>query len=365
MCRKNSACLGNVIDLDMGKERIVEIELMRVIAALVIMLYHMDILPGGLLAVELFAVLTGVLLFKSWARRDSSARTNVFSETCAFIVRKIRVFYPELFIATILGIMCYNYTKYSWYEGVNYVLQTLVGNLLLLKMSGFSWCSYGACPPVWYLSSMIFSILVIYPVISRWRCNLGCLIAGSLLFLFLYYHEGGVMRQSVTDWLYVTYSGNIRIGSELLISIGISPYIYRLVVMIKQKKLCRYLVRVVQYLTLIGIFALFFKKNGYTDILFLLLSLTYVVCVFARSEAGDYQLRNCSLLKYSSVASIAIFLTHSPALCISGGLQTRLGLNPEVNVLLAFLITSVFSLICIYGGICLRIFFNKSHKVKS
>lgn len=336
-----------------NKSRIFEIEVMRLIASFIIMMYHMSMLPGGYLAVEFFAVLTGVLFARSIDCHSPEPNTNIVLATKAFVVRKIKVFYPELFIATILGLICHNYLKYPILDGFTYVLQSLVGNMLLMKMSGLSWCAQGALPPVWYLSSMILSIIIIYPLFLKIKSHTCALIIGIILFFILYIHEGGVMRSSFCDWVYCTYSGNIRVFSEFLIAIGVAPCINLIASLLTYKVIYRIIFAALQYVALMGIFILFLVEPGKTDALFLCLVLLYVVVSFARACSHPVQHRmyiSSKYLKYLGSASIAVFLTHAPALMVSGGLQTRLALGKGVYVVLSLIVTIIFSFICIYGG---------------
>ena len=75
-------------------QRISEIEILRVVAAIVIMLFHMNVLPGGgRLAVEFFAILSGLLMARSVEKKKE---LGIIQSTRSFITGKIQSFYPEL-----------------------------------------------------------------------------------------------------------------------------------------------------------------------------------------------------------------------------------------------------------------------------
>lgn len=334
------------------KARIAEIEIVRVFAALAIMLFHMNILPGGQLAVEIFAVLSGLLMASSVTSMPEECKNDIIGATYRFVARKIRAFYPELIVATLIGVVCFNYAKVSLAESLNYIFASLTGNLLLLKMSGFSWCAGGACPPSWYLSSMIISMILICPFLLKVKKLYFFLAPGVGLFLYLYFNFDGVEKSSCQDWLGFTYGGNIRVCSELLIAIGAYPIVRYLGKCTRESVKLRIVSNACKWGSLTGILVLLFKENGYTDLLFLILAVTYFICLFAESAAADGNPRKWSnpLLRYCGVGSIAIFLTHSPALMISGGISTRFDINAIEWVVLSFIVTSLFSLVTIYGG---------------
>lgn len=345
-------------------QRISEIEILRVVAAIVIMLFHMNVLPGGgRLAVEFFAILSGLLMARSVEKKKE---LGIIQSTRSFITGKIQSFYPELVIATILGILCFNYAKYPLGESLSYIVRSIIGNLLFLRMSGFSWCADGACPPAWYLSSMVLAMLLIHPFLSRTKNYTIFLIPGCLLFLWLYLSVGGVENKSFSEWLLFTYTGNFRIFSELLIAIGLYPCIKHLANFLRERKTVRTVVHVCRLFCVIALFAFFFKEHGKTDLLFLCLCLTYMVTTFACANAGttsnaqNHEGKNSHkgklgiLLSKCSSASLAIFLTHFPALYISRGISTRFPISQHVWILLSFLVTLIFSLITIYAGMKFR-----------
>ena len=332
--------------------RIAEIEVLRICAAVAIMLFHMNILPGGRLAVEVFAVLSGLLMARSVTTESEECRKNIVAATYRFVTRKIRAFYPELIVATLIGVVCFNYTKVSLAEAVEYIFASITGNLCLLKMSGFSWSAGGCNPPSWYLSSMIISVILIYPFLLRVRKLYFFLVPGIILFLYLYCSFGGVEKLSVHDRLGFTYGGNIRVCSEMLVAIGVYPIILFLGQRMRKSAKACIVSKVCKLGCLTGILVLLFRENGYTDLLFLLLVVIYFICLFAESAAADGNPRKWSnpLLRYCGVGSIAIFLTHSPALMISGGISTRFDINVIEWAVLTFIVTSVFSVVTIYGG---------------
>lgn len=347
--------------------RIGEIEVLRVVAAIAVLLCHMSILPGGYLAVEYFAVLSGLLMARGVKLQPRAGIRNLALDTGRYVFKKIKMFYPELLVATILGLLSFNYAKHTVDYSLQYVFHSISGNLLLLKMADGAWAMRSTVPPVWYLSSMFFSILLIYPFLCRTRKRYIFLVPGLLLLSYLAFNEGGVGSKSVDKWLMFAYSGNIRICSEFLIAIGLSPLIGILSKLISESQNASKILNAVKYVSLVALCPLCFYKQGVTDMLFLIFALVYLIIAFASASNSTKETQSVfnKVSRYCGMISIAIFLSHSPALCISGGIAKRLGVNAALACFLAFLVTAIFSYITIYGAKKIRAFFARRQKIIS
>ena len=343
--------------------RIAEIELLRVVAAVAVLLYHMSILPGGYLAVEYFAVLSGLLMARGVKLKPGAGMRNVAQDTGIYIFKKIKVFYPELLVATCLGLLSFNYAKHSVNYSLQYIFHSITGNLFLLKMTDGAWALSSTVPPAWYLSSMVISMLLIYPFLCRIK-KYFFFILGSLLMSYMVFNVGGVGSKYVDKWLTFAYIGNIRICSEFLIAIGLSPLTGILEKLMTGRQYVFQVLNAVRYACLAVLLLLYFYEQTITDVAFLVLALIYLIITFACADASKINDASCYArrARYCSMVSIAIFLSHSPALCISGGIAKRLSVSGSVNIFLNLLVTAAFVLLTIYGAKKIRLFFG--HCVK-
>ena len=364
-CTSHRKCdnIAHVTSVDTKKlnsRRVVEVEYVRVGASIVIMLFHMGHLPSGHLAVEIFALLSGLLMARSFSKKRLSGTSEPpWRGMGAYVLRKVKAFYPELLIATALGLLCLNYTKLSMTESVNYISNTLINNVLLLKMFGVMDPAEGACAPVWYLSSMVLSMLIIYPLLRKIQPWVA-FILGAGLFGYLLYCVGGVERHHYSEWVGFTYGGNIRVCSEMMMAVGVYPLIDKAKVWIGKSKQRYTFVKCCRYVALCGMLCLFFCESGKTDIIFVLMAITYLLGAFAcTGMAKEAQQQNPhEITKYFGAASMVIYLTHYPAIRMGGWACVTFGIPMSCLFLCIVFVTFVFSLITYWGGRYLRARFS-------
>ena len=91
----------------------------------------------------------------------------------------------------------------------------------LLFMAGIGSTTFNAV--MWYLSSMLISMAILYPLIRKYPDNMTKIIlpVAVILMLGYLYQNYGTLR-SPTQWIGFTYKGNIRAISE--ISMGVIGY---------------------------------------------------------------------------------------------------------------------------------------------
>ena len=207
-----------------GEERIVIIEVMRLLFAAVVVLFHASVLrqpegffimPKGYIGVEFFFLLSGFLMARSAAESYSQNKeTPVGAATVHFIKRKVLSFYPYYLFAFFVTFLIYPNIFKGPLNSFLLRCEEALWELLLVKRVGVGngvWLN-GA---TWYLSAMVFCMFLIYPLLYKTRDIFVHIIAPVLVvfILGLLYAEGGL---SITGkWFPQHYRSLLRAFAEL------------------------------------------------------------------------------------------------------------------------------------------------------
>ena len=201
---------------EIKRSRNVEIEFLRFFLAFAVVLSHSQHiawkchLAGGSHAVGAFFLISGYLMMS-----QISHSTGREMSTGSFLLRKIRVFFPEVVISTIIG--CTIYFVASGFDIVHTcgkLGRSFLENICLLKMTGWFPPCGDVSSACWYLSSMILAMAVLYPIVKRRGCHIS-LIAAAVIIIGYIYHTDGTLAAPY-KWVYFTYQGNLRAFAELV-----------------------------------------------------------------------------------------------------------------------------------------------------
>lgn len=167
------------------------VDFMRFIFSVVIVLHHGRNLGGGAsnvlfadagyIAVEFFFLVSGFLMAKSALSAPISGR-GLGAETLTFLWKKIKAILPYYLFAVVFS---YGYTAYAGdYTAAETVRNFLLGfwDLSFLRVAGFK--STTIVRATWYLSAMFLSMMILYPMLRKWKRNFTHLIA-PLIAIFL------------------------------------------------------------------------------------------------------------------------------------------------------------------------------------
>jgi peptidoglycan/LPS O-acetylase OafA/YrhL len=153
------------------------IELMRFIFSVIIILYHISnrieiTLPEpfsffsrGKIGVEFFFLVSGFLMAKSAQKYDSK---RLAESTKSFMVKKLKVILPYhliTFFSCFILMLCLSDWK-SKTELAERTVETLP-NLFFLQMSGVK--EKALLTPEWYIAAMLWMMLIIFPLILKFR----------------------------------------------------------------------------------------------------------------------------------------------------------------------------------------------------
>lgn len=209
-------------------ERNGEIEMWRFVVSLIIVDFHfvqLRLFPSGRIGVEFFFLLSGYLLAAGIMKNkeeNSPSWKEIHQGTGSLIWRRICSYFPETFlacsIACIVYVLAYQPDFFSFVEKM---VATMFGEVCFLGMSGLF--SRGATGVTWYLSTLLFSTCIIYPVVRRWGISPCFFVAGVLLLGMIYIDGEAVDFIGVKYYIAGTYKGNIRGFAEMLIGVSLYP----------------------------------------------------------------------------------------------------------------------------------------------
>lgn len=207
------------------------IDLMRFVFCIIIVIFHSRNLGGGTVAkplfadagyicVEFFFLVSGFLMAKSaLTMPDSSQGLGV--ETVRFLWKKIRLVLPYYFLAIV-----FSFVQQIVANGFSFAVAVqnfLLGiwDITFLSASGIE--GFSLIYATWYLSAMYLAMLILFPMLRKWKKNFIYIIAPLLAIFLLGYLSQiyGNLDQYTNHWNGV-FSGMIRAVAE--ISLGCVCY---------------------------------------------------------------------------------------------------------------------------------------------
>lgn len=295
-----------------------EIELLRGIAACMILLLHTHYIPGlhslckgGNIAVEFFFLLSGYLMAASVQKRAAQQPCTAVSlpqETASFVWRKIKAFWPELLVACSIGLCFYAAAHHFHIREVGKAgLETLCSNVLMLKMTGLT--TNGINGSTWYLSAMVLSCTLLYPLLRRFGCTPVFGVLGLLMLGGLYAYEGeqyGFVY--VYHWMGVTFKGNIRAFAELSIGASLYPLVLYLQTL-KADKWFTYVLTAVKWCccAAVAVYCIY-DDYHYTGYVFIAIVALLVLCF--SDHCADSKYYNHPLCLFLGKLSLPLYLSH-------------------------------------------------------
>lgn len=297
-----------------NKARNGKMDLLKFIFSVVIVLHHGKnvvgeqnrlFLIGGSFAVEFFFIVSGYLLMSSISK-IKTVPNALGTETRRFIVKKYKSFCPEILVA--YAIACVFYSIVNREQIMDLFLVTVFEGTLL-RMTGIHIVSINAA--VWYVSSMLLCMMIIYPLIRKYPdMAVNVILPLSALLLLGYFCGNMRSPRTPTEWMGWTYRGNLRAFSEL--SIGVCCYkICDWVKQINFTKLGKWLLTVVEYVCyFVLLYYMYYFNATRRDYFFIVVYAIAIIITFSEQtvDAGIFDKKLCySLGKYS----FSVFLSHA------------------------------------------------------
>lgn len=168
---------------------------------------------GGNIAVEFFFIVSGVFMAASTLKPDNGL--SLGKDTFCFIKNKILGLLPNVYVAWGIAFVIEHVGQWDLRLMLQHLIRS-IWELLLLTKSGLG--DYVVNGATWYLSAMILSMLLIYPLMKKYKDTFFYIMA-PIGFIFLmgitYQNYGGL--SSPHTWEGLFYKGMIRAFMEILL----------------------------------------------------------------------------------------------------------------------------------------------------
>lgn len=358
------------------------IDFLRFLFALVIIIYHARGIGGGsdhalfkrfgYIGVEFFFIVSGFLMAKS-AERDSELESTrsggvclLGEDTVRFLWRKIKTVLPYFLLAAIPSLVVLFYDKgYGRMETLERLMMC-VWDLSFLGASGIK--TYTVVRASWYLSAMYISMILLYPLLRKFKDQFTHIIAPLLSIVLLGYISqtfGHLDQYIASDAYTVVHSGILRAIAEL----SLGCICYAVCKEIRRKpltQLSRVLISVICVIGFTGVFLATNVNRKYFD--FVLLFAIVVCTTLVFSELGA--ISRSSLFKHKvfpllGELSMVVYLNH---MWIKTFITTLIPKSHGYSILLCIYVISVVVISFLMMGIvyCLKKFWkSKGKHIKS
>ncbi len=217
-------------------KRLGEIELMRLLTAMAVMIFHgfyyagcACVLPGGSIGVEFFFLLSGYLMAAHMQREPQpiASFAKLYTETYRYLWHRVVSFWPELLVACCIGLAVFSWGHhFAVRPTLNMAHDTLMGNVLLLHMTALA--PRGVDGPVWYLSALLLSSAVLYPLFRRYGHSPIWVVMALVLLGYILVADSKSPTlgfAGVRQWMGWTYKGNLRALAELALGASLYPLV--------------------------------------------------------------------------------------------------------------------------------------------
>ena len=132
---------------------------------------------GGSIAVDFFFVVSGVMMARNAAQK--AYEENLGIDTFEFIKKKILRFMPDIYVAWVIAFVVKHWHFVSWKQVVKDLFAS-IWELLFLTNTGIvgyspNDASYLSNDATWYISAMILSMLLLWPLLRKYKENFSIL----------------------------------------------------------------------------------------------------------------------------------------------------------------------------------------------
>lgn len=194
----------------------------KFVFSVVVVLYHtyqlrmegeFELFPKGYLAVEFFFVCSGIFMAASAEKNSNHTEMGLGKDTFSFLKKKIKGLMPNFYVAWALTFLV-RHIDATLGECVRH-LAANIWELTGITYSGLY--HYPINAPVWYISAMLLAMLVLYPLMRKYKDTFFYIIA-PLIFIFMMgiswqkYHSLGWASRWTGLMMYGTYRAFMEIA---------------------------------------------------------------------------------------------------------------------------------------------------------
>ena len=216
----------------MAKKRNGEIDCLRFLFAVIILIHHFDeVFPVGLfgngyIGVEFFFLVAGFLMAQKVKRMQNRPETSaeMADATWQFIMRKVASFYPYYFCALMIRLVLFGVILD--YKGIREIISILCQSIPSLTLTVFALnfsCPFLYDSTFWFLSAMLIAMFFLYPILLKdWDRACKLVFPAMSLLLLGYLNEVYGHVSTFSKWTGICYTGVLRAGAQL--ALGASLY---------------------------------------------------------------------------------------------------------------------------------------------
>lgn len=340
------------------------VDLIRVFFSLGIFLTHLNSLAQpqeqgsliycfGFLGVEFFFIISGYLMANSASKDLVDESVSIEKKTVSFLWKKYKRILPYYAVAWCIGFVIEHASQtISWKQVAKDVIQSIPA-FMQLAMAGYP--VYQAINSAWYISAMLLSMLLLYPMLLLWKKRFSLIIApiiamGIYGFLFQKYGNLATINQLAGGFI---YTGLLR-G---LAGISLGCICYEGARLLASKTFTAIGRKILTCLEVLGYTIIFISMNTQAlmrpDFYVVALLLPTIMLSFSgQSHTSSFHVGRIHLEE----TSLSIFLADYPARVLTQKLQPSALRDERI-------LTCVVLLIVISGIICVvSSFLNKKSR---
>lgn len=292
-----------------------KIDFLRFIFAICVVLNHAKhVMPtdalsrlfnGYSFAVEFFFLISGYLLMASIEKAEKYSTAPLSRETGSFLLKKYRSVYPEVAVAYFAGVILIcsltdatplGVIKETWFDLTMLVSSGMNGPQTILL--------------VWYISSMIIAMAVLYPLLRKfktWTLHVILPIAIPLLLGYLYQNYNTI--RGPMEWMGITFRGNLRALAEL----GLGVVCYEITKKMRSMDFNFFGRVLLAVAELAGYGAVLYymasESGGVSDFFYLLVLCVSVIITCSQKSVGSRWFNN-NFSAFLGKYSLCVFLAH-------------------------------------------------------
>lgn len=246
------------------KKRNLTIDLLKFIFVVMIVLYHSKRLVvadeatpmfvGGVFVVEFFFLTSGYFFARSATRKPYIEGESLGLDTGRFMLHKISGFLPNYYVAWIIAFTVRHIYRPPVSGSILLDLANGVWELLFLEMTGIGEGKYIVNNVTWYISSMLIVILVLYPLLRKYKDTFFFVIAPLItLFVFGYLYQDFMNLKKPTLFLHgFIMKGTVRAFAEIALGCIIFK-VSEALKKIKFREITKWIITIAEVLLWVGV----------------------------------------------------------------------------------------------------------------
>ena len=298
----------------MIKTRNSSIDLLKLYFSIIVVLLHIgesqmpDLFPRGYIVVEGFFMITGYFMMNAVSKSQNS---DIGKDTLKFITHKFSSFFLPLLFSAIIAFATLIITDNYTMQDLVFRSMYLLSEIIPLQITGLK--SFAPTGVSWYLSSMMISLFILYPVAKKAGSRFTRIIC-PLLVMLIY---GSLCSKygslnTIVDLFYglPIYTGLLRgiagicTGCIIFDCVRATEHYQAS----RFGKICFAAIEIICFVT-ITLFLLFFPKLE-TDYFILPVFFILLYCLFGRKSLLSENI-SFGFSKHLGTASLLIYLNHN------------------------------------------------------